>query len=91
MQNNPEPASPRPAQSDVPRHPSAASTSSSDNPHSTPTTPPSRNPGDDAVAGTTGTGEDVCTRCEGTGKLDGGRDCPDCDGSGVIIQGIGGG
>lgn len=61
-----------------------------------PTTPPvppvpSINPGDEAPAGTPGTGEDVCPHCHGSGKLDGQRECPICGGSGKIIEGIGGG
>ena len=49
------------------------------------------NPGDEAPAGTPGTGEDVCPRCHGTGKLQAGQDCPDCGGSGRVTEGIGGG
>ena len=69
----------------------SASTSLPDQSSASSPSSSSRNPGDDAPAGTVGTGEDVCGRCEGTGKLDGDRVCPDCDGSGVVIQGIGGG
>ena len=47
-------------------------------------------PGDEAAAGTPGSGEDVCRTCNGTGKV-AGQDCPTCDGSGKIIEGIGGG
>jgi hypothetical protein len=46
-------------------------------------------PGDEAPAGTPGTGEAVCHRCGGEGKVDG-RACPDCQGSGTVIAGIGG-
>ena len=49
----------------------------------------SMNPGDEAQPGTPGTGEDMCPRCKG--KLEGGAECPDCGGTGVIIEGIGGG
>ncbi|HJU71459.1 MAG TPA: hypothetical protein VJ603_06405 [Paucimonas sp.] len=49
------------------------------------------NPGDDAVPGTPGTGEDICRRCKGTGKIENGRDCPDCGGTGKVVEGIGGG
>jgi hypothetical protein len=52
---------------------------------------PQRNPGDDAPAGTVGTGEDTCPRCGGSGRLAANQACPDCDGTGIIIQGIGGG
>ncbi len=48
-------------------------------------------PGDEAAPGTPGTGEDVCPRCRGSGKLEEGRDCPLCDGTGKITEGIGGG
>lgn len=46
-------------------------------------------PGDEAPAGTPGTGEDVCPRCGGSGQL-GGRPCPDCQGTGKVNVGIGG-
>ena len=49
------------------------------------------NPGDEAPAGTPGTGEDVCPRCKGSGKLNAEQACPDCGGTGKIIEGIGGG
>jgi DnaJ-class molecular chaperone len=48
------------------------------------------NPGDEAVPGTSGTGENVCRRCAGSGEVDGGP-CPECGGSGKVIEGIGGG
>ncbi|GAA0656326.1 DnaJ-class molecular chaperone [Sphingomonas insulae] len=47
-------------------------------------------PGDQAPAGTPGTGENVCPRCNGSGSLEGGT-CPVCEGSGTVIEGIGGG
>ena len=47
------------------------------------------NPGDDAPPGTSGTGEDICPTCNGTGKLEG-KMCPDCGGSGKVVEGIGG-
>lgn len=46
-------------------------------------------PGDEAPAGTPGTGEDVCPRCGGSGKL-GASDCPACGGTGKVTVGIGG-
>ncbi len=52
---------------------------------------PPMNPGDDAPAGTPGTGEDICPRCHGSGRIDEQRDCPDCGGTGKIVEGIGGG
>ncbi|MCS0656957.1 hypothetical protein [Massilia terrae] len=51
----------------------------------------SPNPGDDAEAGTPGTGEDICPACQGSGKLADGRSCPSCGGTGRIVEGIGGG
>jgi DnaJ-class molecular chaperone len=47
------------------------------------------NPGDEAPAGTPGTGDNVCPACHGTGKLRGGL-CANCGGSGHIVTGIGG-
>lgn len=47
-------------------------------------------PGDQAAAGTPGTGEDVCPRCGGTGCI-GETGCPDCAGTGQVIGAIGGG
>lgn len=46
-------------------------------------------PGDEAPAGTPDTGEDVCPRCGGSGRL-GARTCPDCQGTGKVNVGIGG-
>ena len=48
------------------------------------------NPGDDAPPGTPGTGENVCPKCQGSGKL-GSDACPNCGGTGIIIEGIAGG
>lgn len=47
------------------------------------------NPGDEAPAGTPGTGENVCPVCHGTGRI-GGQPCANCGGSGRITTGIGG-
>jgi DnaJ-class molecular chaperone len=52
------------------------------------------NPGDEAEAGTPGTGESVCPICHGTGRIldeDDTVPCSNCGGSGVVIEGIGGG
>ena len=58
-------------------------------PTATPNPPP--NPGDDAPAGTPGTGEAVCRRCGGSGRMTDGQPCADCGGTGRVTQGIGGG
>jgi hypothetical protein len=47
-------------------------------------------PDDDPEPGTPGTGEDTCPVCHGSGKKDG-EECPRCDGTGRIVEGIGGG
>jgi RecJ-like exonuclease len=47
------------------------------------------NPGDEAAPGAPGTGEDVCPKCNGTGRLDNG-DCENCGGTGKVIRGVGG-
>jgi hypothetical protein len=47
-------------------------------------------PGDDAAPGATGAGENVCRECGGSGRLDGGA-CQTCQGTGKVIEGIGGG
>lgn len=52
-------------------------------------TPP-MNPGDEAPAGTPGTGEKPCDRCGGSGKDDSGTSCVTCGGSGFINAGVGG-
>lgn len=46
-------------------------------------------PGDEAPPGTPGTGEDLCRTCGGTGQLNGGP-CPECEGTGKVVRGIGG-
>ncbi|MEP6608150.1 MAG: hypothetical protein ABJA83_05670 [Burkholderiaceae bacterium] len=56
---------------------------------SSPKLPPEMAPGDEAPAGTPGTGENVCRMCGGSGRVDG-HTCGDCEGSGKVIDGIGG-
>lgn len=46
-------------------------------------------PGSEAPAGTPGTGDDLCPQCAGSGRVDG-APCPNCDGTGVVTEGIGG-
>lgn len=50
---------------------------------------PETHPGDVAPAGTPGTGENFCPDCAGTGRRNG-AGCKTCDGTGKVIQGIGG-
>lgn len=50
---------------------------------------PGMSPGDEAPAGTPGTGENVCRACGGTGQCDD-RPCTECSGSGYVTTGIGG-
>jgi len=47
------------------------------------------NPGDEAAPGTPGTGENRCPTCSGSGKKDG-QKCEQCNGTGKVIEGIGG-
>lgn len=52
------------------------------------------NPGDEAKSGTPGTGENVCPVCHGTKTVanatGANAPCPNCGGTGVVIEGIGG-
>ncbi len=47
------------------------------------------NPGDEAPAGTPGTGENICRECGGSGRV-GEAVCPSCNGSGKVTVGVGG-
>jgi len=51
---------------------------------------PDLKPGDEAEPGTPGAAEDLCESCGGSGKLDG-KPCPECEGTGRVMRGIGGG
>ena len=51
----------------------------------------SMKPGDEAPAGTPGTGEDLCPICGGSGRDDAGQTCSECEGTGKVTAGIGGG
>ena len=42
------------------------------------------------MIGHVGTGEDICPKCNGSGKLARGAACPECEGTGRIIRGVGG-
>lgn len=48
------------------------------------------NPGDDAAPETPGAGENVCPVCNGSGRAEA-QDCPNCGGTGKVIEGVGGG
>jgi hypothetical protein len=45
-------------------------------------------PGDESPAGTPGTGENVCRRCNGSGKVAGQR-CEQCNGTGIVTTNVG--
>jgi hypothetical protein len=47
-------------------------------------------PGDEASEGTEGAGENICPDCNGSGVREGEK-CPTCEGTGRVIEGIGGG
>ena len=51
----------------------------------------SLSPGDEAAPGTVGSGDDVCPVCAGSGKNASGGACPNCRGTGIVTEGIGGG
>lgn len=53
-------------------------------------TQPQPRPGDESRSGVPGTGENACRACQGSGKVNG-KTCPDCDGTGKVVEGIGGG
>ena len=61
------------------------------NPSSGPISTPRNviNPGDEAPAGTPGTGENICRECGGSGRA-GDAPCPSCNGSGKVTVGVGG-
>ena len=47
------------------------------------------NPGDEAEPGTPGTGEGLCPKCGGSGRLED-RECLHCGGTGKVTKAIGG-
>ena len=57
---------------------------------SEPLVTPDLAPGDEAASGTQGTGEGICPRCGGSGRI-ASNACPECGGSGKVVIGIGGG
>ena len=46
-------------------------------------------PGDQAPPGSPNAGENLCPKCSGTGTLNG-QACEYCDGTGKVIEGVGG-
>ena len=60
-----------------------------DDPSTSSATPAPMAPGDDAPPGTPGTGEVPCPQCGGSGQV-GGTACANCEGTGKVVQGIGG-
>lgn len=55
----------------------------------TPEPPKPTTPAQSMQPGTPGTGEALCPVCSGKGTISG-RKCEECNGTGIIIQGIGG-
>lgn len=60
-----------------------------DAPLAPPPHPAPMTPGDEAPEGTPGTGQNVCRRCSGSGRVDNAM-CPACEGTGYVVTGIGG-
>jgi DnaJ-class molecular chaperone len=48
-------------------------------------------PGDQVPPGTPGAGENLCPRCSGKGQLQGGATCTTCNGTGRVVEAVGGG
>ena len=46
-------------------------------------------PGDKARPGTPGSGENICRTCKGSGEANQ-KPCPDCGGTGKVVEGISG-
>ena len=61
----------------------------SSNPAQDPAATRTARPGDEVPPGTPGSGEDVCPRCKGAGKLNG-QLCENCAGTGMITRAVGG-
>ena len=51
--------------------------------------PPATAPGDQAAPDAPGVGENTCPACGGSGEIENGE-CPNCLGTGIVIEGIGG-
>ncbi|CAN5169485.1 hypothetical protein BH10PSE16_BH10PSE16_29720 [soil metagenome] len=71
---------------------SGISRTSAENLYSGPVSRPreAANPGDEAPAGSPGTGENICRECGGSGRV-GDAPCASCNGSGKVVVGLGGG
>jgi len=52
--------------------------------------PPGERPGDEAPAEEPSAGENICPECGGNGEKDG-AECPNCEGTGRVVEAIGGG
>ncbi|WP_245591308.1 hypothetical protein [Derxia gummosa] len=48
-------------------------------------------PGNEAPPGTPGSGEAICPRCGGSGRIEADEACPECAGTGHVVRGVGGG
>ncbi len=47
-----------------------------------------KKPGDEVPPQTPQSGENICPRCQGAGKIEG-KPCPDCRGSGTVTTLVG--
>jgi RecJ-like exonuclease len=56
---------------------------------SAPQNPGRMNPGDEATPGSAQSGEAICPKCGGTGKLAGSKECDNCGGTGIVVQLVG--
>lgn len=50
----------------------------------------SMSPGDEVPKGTDNAGPNICATCGGSGKIDSGETCPTCEGTGVVMEAVGG-
>ncbi len=48
-------------------------------------------PGDEVPPGTEGAAETICDVCDGSGRLENGEECQNCNGTGVILKAVSGG
>jgi DnaJ-class molecular chaperone len=46
------------------------------------------NPGNEASPGASQTAENICRTCHGTGRVEN-KPCPDCGGSGMVVETVG--